>query len=505
MPATTLTLKLPGQLEFLPVAMAFIQQTAQLFGFADNEVASVQLATEEALVYTMNGLGINGLAAEDPQEIRLECRYVAGRMELSIYDKGLPVAPGQIPRYDPTTLMDDAPLHKDSLSLFLLQQAMDEVHFRNLGRGGKETLLIKHVAAKRIDPLTPSSPKPPETPVALTTWQVRPFIPDDALEISRCAYRAYGYSYESYIYYPEQIVEMNRSGTLRSYVAVDDQQTLLGHAALKFYHPHDPVAEAGVLFVNPAYRKKGIFDSIHRYLFKQAGQENLAGLYSRAVTSHALSQKKLHASGCAGCGLLLGLFPDDVEFKKLTGKTVQKESALLVFKAFNASLRQIYPPKQHSNMIGDIFHHCEVPVTMEAPQVPTTQTDRHDEDCKLSYTRMDIFNTADILCFSNDAAMADEIFVATKRLCLERTDVLYLFLDLEQPGCDALCEASEKMGFFFCGVLPFGLHGRHTLILQYLNNLAIDFARIDLCDPFARQVAAYVENSSRHHSIVALS
>ncbi|WP_321530301.1 ATP-binding protein [uncultured Desulfuromonas sp.] len=193
-PATTLTLKLPGQLEFLPVAMAFIQQTAQLFGFADNEVASVQLATEEALVYTMNGLGINGLAAEDPQEIRLECRYVAGRMELSIYDKGLPVAPGQIPRYAPTTLMDDAPLHKDSLSLFLLQQTMDEVHFRNLGRGGKKTLLIKHVAAKRIDPLTPSSPKPPETPVALTTWQVRPFIPDDALEISRCAYRAYGYS-----------------------------------------------------------------------------------------------------------------------------------------------------------------------------------------------------------------------------------------------------------------------------------------------------------------------
>ena len=76
--------------------MAFIQQTAQLFGFADNEVTSVQLATEEALVYTMNGL-----TAEDPQEIRLECRYVAGRMELSIYDKGLPVAPGKFPAMTP--------------------------------------------------------------------------------------------------------------------------------------------------------------------------------------------------------------------------------------------------------------------------------------------------------------------------------------------------------------------------------------------------------------------
>ena len=61
--------------------------------------------------------------------------------------------------------MDDAPLHKDSLSLFLLQQAMDEVHFRNLGRGGKETLLIKHVAAKRIDPLTPPSPKSGKRPL----------------------------------------------------------------------------------------------------------------------------------------------------------------------------------------------------------------------------------------------------------------------------------------------------------------------------------------------------
>jgi hypothetical protein len=65
-----------------------------------------------------------------------------------------------------------------------------------------------------------------------------------------------------------------------------------------------------------------------------------------------------------------------------------------------------------------------------------------------------------------------------RRLCLEKIDVFYLFLNMEDPRCPAFAEKCRALGFFLVGVLPKGVGDRHALVLQYLNNLKMDYARI---------------------------
>jgi len=110
----------------------------------------------------------------------------------------------------------------DGLSLYLAKKSVDELTFTNHGRAGIEALIRKRRSSAHIQHIMPreelsatgdSSEHDP-------AYSIRPARESDALEISRCAWMTYGYTYEDYIYYPERIIELNRSGELRSLVAV---------------------------------------------------------------------------------------------------------------------------------------------------------------------------------------------------------------------------------------------------------------------------------------------
>ncbi len=496
-----LELSLPGNISFLETAISYIVNCAKVFGLSKKELSQIQLAAEEALINI-----INNSLNNDPNEIyTIICRWLPTRMEVVIRDKGMPFSPAEIPDYNPEALADLD--NMEGLSMYLLKHSVDEVHFRNRGRDGKETVLVKNIEAQRIDNIIREEVATEETKrniednrrtASIPEWHLRSFRPGDALEISRCAFQAYGYSYETYIYYPERITEMNQQGELKSVVAVDQNENLLAHIALKFYHPNDPIAEMGVAFVKPAGRRLNIFSKLCLDAYNKAQKQGLQGLYGRAVTSHPLSQKKLIDDNFINCGVLLGLFPADVDFKELTGKVVQKESALLMFLPLKSPIKTIYPPKKHAEIVDEIFANGSIKViTGDSSKVKsdnnTAATDTQDK-LKLSHSRMEVFNTADIICYSSDLKIVDDVLSAKKSLCLERTDVLYLFLDLENPGCPKLAQACEELGFFFSGVLPYGLHGRHALILQYLNNLAIDYDKIKLHAPFAQKLLLYIKN-----------
>jgi serine/threonine-protein kinase RsbW len=490
-----LKLTAPGNIRYISVTVEFIKNCSRAFGFSEDEIFKIDIAAEEAL----SNIILNSLSNDSLQNYSVTCRRLPGKMEIVIHDKGLPFSPDEIPEYNPENPDDEE--NADGLGMYLLKSSVDNVLFRNLGRNGKETVLIVGIESERIDNLLSVSRQPEATDITPvdTKWHLRPFQPEDAIEISRCAYQTYGYTYEPYIYYPERITDMNNKGELLSIVAVDKSENLLAHIALKFYHHEDPIAEAGVAFVKPQYRKLGIFSKMCTDAFQRASDRGLFGVYGRAVTSHPLSQKKLTDFGFIDCGLMLGLFPSDVEFKALTGKTVQKESALLTYLPFKSPNRAIFPPARHSEIISDILSEASIPVkAVDSDNESATKCSdkKIHGDAELTYSRMEVFNTADIISYSTDISIIDSINSAKRKLCIEHTDVLYLYLDLEQPGCAKLADRCEKLGFFFCGVLPYGMHGRHTLILQYLNNIEIDFNKIKLNSPFAEKLLRYVEKDA---------
>ena len=49
----------------------------------------------------------------------------------------------------------------------------------------------------------------------------------------------------------------------------------------------------------------------------------------------------------------------------------------------------------------------------------------------------------------------------------------------------------EKMGFFFAGINP-GSSGTDLLDLQFLNNVAIDYSRLQFAAETAQQIAEYI-------------
>ena len=90
----------------------------------------------------------------------------------------------------------------------------------------------------------------------------------------------------------------------------------------------------------------------------------------------------------------------------------------------------------------------------------------------------------------------DEIQTQLRFCCNEHADAIYCYLNLEDPKTPAFSQACEELGFFFAGVLPGGLFGCDALILQYLNNLVIDFSLIQLYSPFGKEILSYIQKAN---------
>jgi serine/threonine-protein kinase RsbW len=67
-----------------------------------------------------------------------------------------------------------------------------------------------------------------------------------------------------------------------------------------------------------------------------------------------------------------------------------------------------------------------------------------------------------------------------------------LFLPLEDPKTGVLTAEMERLGFFFAGILPETSLG-DVLILQYLNNVGLDYSKIQTYSPIAQDILAYIQ------------
>jgi hypothetical protein len=56
---------------------------------------------------------------------------------------------------------------------------------------------------------------------------------------------------------------------------------------------------------------------------------------------------------------------------------------------------------------------------------------------------------------------------------------------------------AKALGFLFCGVMPYGINGRHKLILQYMNNLGINYDLIRPYSPKAVEILDYIRVEER--------
>lgn len=486
-------ISIPNDEGYIEPVLTYVRAVAEKIGFADQDLQDIARGLELTLSFIL----FHAFEPGETAVIDISCERVPRGLQLTLHDKGMPVDAGMIMSPMPENITTQ-PSGTDQKGRHL-KAYLDEVSLHNLGPEGKEIVLVKFLKDKSVTDyydaceLSPfvESRNGDKDQTEKIPFEVRPMRPSDALEVSRCIYKTYGYTYpHDYVYYPEKIVELNEQGRIYSVVAVTPSGEIAGHCALNYHAEGSVIAEMTQGVVKPEFRSMDCFTLLTDALIEKAVSQDLMGIYSEPVTNHTYSQRTGHKYGLKDCGISLGLIPSSTRFKRMAERPVRRISLLLQFRYLKTTgLDPVYAPPHHMDMISRLYGNLESPVSVS----PAEKSDLKDKQPIFSIRLIGSMNHAriEVSRFGKDAF--SHIERELKELCLKKVEVIQLSLDLSDPVSGCVVSDLETLGFFFAGILPGGIASHDALIMQYLNNVPVNYEEILLESRMARDLLAYVK------------
>jgi anti-sigma regulatory factor (Ser/Thr protein kinase) len=476
-------LTLPSHPDAIAFARAYARELATLVGLPATELDAFVDAVTSACADIVQ----NALTPGETDALRLVGVVTPSALTLAIRERGAP--------FDPTNTeaaaVESIPPPVRGRDWERIRQAVDEAHWSSLGKDGMELALTKqrphadvtqHLPASELAHFHEDEPlAPPQT------YSIRRLRPEDALAVSQCVYRSYGYSYgNADLYYPQRIVHLNETGQLVSIVAVDEAGAVVGHLALE--RPDlGPLAESGQAVVAPAHRGRHLLERLRTFAEEEARRIGLAGLVGYPVTTHVFSQRMEESIGAHLCGVALGQMPRSTTFKAIATEPLpQRVSTMLYFK-YMASPRptRVHAPPRHRPVLERLYAKLAVPVEFGVPADPTGPG-------RVTATLDRSWGYGEIHVHVAGADTTAELRRARRDLCeTGGVEVVYLFLPLAQPGTPALCTAAEADAFFWSGVGPCYAADGDMLCLQYLAT-ELDLGLVQVAGPAGRELLDYV-------------
>ncbi len=478
----------PSSLDHLALVQAAAAHAMGLAGLGPKERQNAQVALEEAFANASRH------AYPEGEEGRVEVEVIptATGVDIAVRDQGRPFDPAELPAFDPTRLTEEPEAR--GLGVFLMRQMVDRVQFLNQGRRGMEIRLTKHRAHAAVrdgEPEHAEAGPPPAAPSRDPgAFQVRPMAPGEAGDVARCAWSSYRYTYfNEHIYLPERVRELNASGAMRSLVAVAGDGTLYGHAALVPCDLDPGLAEMAVAFIDPAYRGGGTLERLSQALIATGREAGFHGLFAHAVTTHPYSQKAVHRFGFTDTCLFLAALPP-MRFTAIREGQAPRESLLHAFLPLRPPGElAIHPGPRHEAMVRRIYGELRRQAEIRDPAPPAaaeSELDLHVDAC----------GAAHVLVNRVGADAPGRVRRLLRDAVMDRLEVVFLYLPLEDPATGAVVGALEDLGCVFAGVHP-GSPGRERLVLQYLITRPASPATLRLDSEHGRDLAAYVESNLR--------
>ena len=150
-------LTLPNEISYLPTAQAVVREAARRRGFEPEALSEFEVAVEEAVTNVMK----HAYDSEENPTFDLICEEIPGGLQVILREKGIPFDPKLMPHYKPEL----AALHSSpaGIGFHLMKSLMDDVQLINLGPAGKETRLIKRLAAAAAAPPPTAAAAPART------------------------------------------------------------------------------------------------------------------------------------------------------------------------------------------------------------------------------------------------------------------------------------------------------------------------------------------------------
>jgi len=489
----TATLIFPVQEAFLEAALDFVQTMVSVSGFEKKIQSHIRLALEEMLNY----LATTALSDPEAEPLSLTISPQEEGILIRLTVKGLPLDLEHLPTFSFSEELDEK--ESQGLNLHLVRAMMDDLSFINRGREGLEITMTKtrkdqHVEHQIKEEIVPAVPaKDPDQPLHYT---VRPATESDAFQISRGAYLSYGYTYYDFVYYPEQIINLQRSGRLHSLVFVkDDDGQVIGHAAVKMPPNRTDIGEQGVWFIIPGYRRSyGLAPILGQESHNLARKLGLNSTYAQMLAGHIKSQKMGLALGLKDSTLLLGYKPRDTNVKGLGGKFQGKMGVLTQWCALKPQRsRTIYPPERYREFVQTLYEHLKVPYVIPSK---AAVIEKNNRDPVVEVNRDGLRNIGQINVShigSNPAEVAKWCLSARRDLAREKLDVIYLRLNLEEAGAAELAQKCAEEGFIIAGIFPDEFVEGDALVMQYMNLPENPFEGLKLASDMANYMLQTIQ------------
>jgi len=488
-------LTVPNDVSYADVAAEYAKQVGKNLGFDPADLHDIATAVREVVSSTIRG-------AFEPSEkasMEISCERIPVGLRIVVKDMGLPVYAKEIFNKEAHPVTE--PTSGSQQALLQAKELMDEVSLHNLGAGGKETHLVKYLHNRTIEdyyqacdlaPYEPPAAKK-RTVSAHAEFEVRDMQPSDAVEIARCFYRAYGYSFVyQHMYFPERIVKLNASGDMISAVAATADGQVIGHTALIRHGDESKAAEIGLAVVNPGFRGQGCLTRLTEYLTEKAKSKGFAALFVLAATNHTFSQQVIHRFGFHDCGLLVGLGPASISFKALTDTLPQRETYVICFRYLDKPKPPLLCiPPHHRRFVSKLYRCLACRTETASPTQRKLLLPETDAVVTSHYYSPAGYGRIVIDQCGHD--MVSQVKSRLKELCLRHIEVIQLQCDLTDPLTYHLVQQFEDLGFFFGGIWPESETGE-ALILQYLNNVSFDYDRIKLASPLGVEMLNYVKS-----------
>ena len=486
-------LVIPNDPVYAVAAGKFVSEIAENIGFDIQDVKSIESGVSEAISAAID----YSFEPGEQATLDISCELVPQGLKLTLKDRGLPFGESLPEQPEMDTVSGSAAAF--GKRVFQLKQYVDEVSLHNLGPEGKEIVLIKYLASQTIADyfaecdLEPYEATLPEMKAEIPeeAFTIRRMKTSEAVEVSKTVYRAYGYTYaRDYMYFPEKIIALNDSGQIQSAVVVVGDNDIAGHCAVQYWEENPRIAELAAGVIKPGYRSRGYFAKLTDYLVNEVCDKELLGVFVHTVSNHTISQKVGHRVGLQDCAIRLGLVPPSISFKGFSEKIHQKPSILIQFRYMSkpASIT-LHLPKSHHTIVAAIYENLGI-----TPEFSTGSTDRQPgRQAVFKVQVIASMNFARITMESYGLDTIDEIRAKLKDLCYKKIEVVNLYLNLFDPLTVEMTEEFEKLGFFFAGVMPGGLVGGDALILQYLNNVPIDYTKIKITSEMARRILSHIK------------
>ena len=344
----------------------------------------------------------------------------------------------------------------------------DEVHWLGYGPEGKALQLTKwlyntHVTAQSpegsLETFQKDAPLAPQQ-----EYVIRRMTADEAVQVSQLIYRAYGGTYFNRdVYYPERVAAQNEREAVLSFVAQGEDGRLVGHYALE-RNQEGPVAEGGQAVVDPAHRGRGLLNRMKAKAVETARQLGLVGLYSDAVTVHALTQKTNVDHGALLTCVDLGIAPKSEHFRGISEAQPQRVTCLMYLLWLQApQSRTVHIPSGYRAIVERIYANLQCPVTFGDRTPPAghgTLTVRIDSGAGKAFVRADQLGQDSVAAIRH-----------AKRELIEHShaESLFVELPLQNPGTPHVTQELERDGFSFAGIAPHFSTRGDLLRLVYLT------------------------------------